>query len=61
MKCEVKRFERGKDLTIKDWVNQLETYFTIGQVPPKAFVRFMLMKMYLGTLPRLNNTSRLTT
>ena len=45
MKCEVERFERGTDLTIKDWINQMETYFTIGQVPPEAFVSFMLMKI----------------
>ena len=45
MKCEVERFERGTDLTIKDWINQMETYFTVGQVPPEAFVGFMLMKI----------------
>ena len=45
MRCEVERFERGTDLTIKDWVNQMETYFTIGQIPSEAFVGFMLMKI----------------
>ena len=45
MKCEVERFERGTDLTIKDWINQMETYFTIGQVHPEAYVGFMLMKI----------------
>ena len=45
MKCEVERFERGTDLTIKDWINQMETYFSIGQVPPEAFVGFMMMKI----------------
>ena len=45
MKCEVERFERGTDLTIKDWINQMETYFTIGQVPPEAVVGFILMKI----------------
>ena len=45
MKFEVERFERGTDLTIKDWINQMETYFTIGQVPPEAYVGFMLMKI----------------
>ena len=45
MKCEIERFKRGTDLTIKDWINQMETYFTIGQVPLKAFVKFMLMKI----------------
>ena len=45
MKCEVERYERGTDLTIEDWINQMETYFTVGQVPPEAFVGFMLMKI----------------
>ena len=45
MKCEVERFESGTDLTIKDWINQMETYFTIGQVPPEAYVRFMQIKI----------------
>ena len=45
MKCEVERFERGTDLTINDWISQMETYFTIGQVPPEEFVGFMLMKI----------------
>ena len=30
MKFEVELFERGTELTIKDWINQIETYFTIG-------------------------------
>ena len=34
MKCEVPSFERGTELTIQDWINQMETYFTIGQIPP---------------------------
>ena len=25
MKCEIERIERGTDLTIKDWINQMET------------------------------------
>ena len=45
IKFEVKHFERGTDLTIKDWINQMETYFTIGQVPPEAFIGFMLIKI----------------
>ena len=45
MKCEVERFERGTDLTIKDWINQMETYFTIGQIPPDTFVGFMMTKI----------------
>ena len=38
MKCEDERYERGTDLTIEDWINQMETDFTVGQVPTKAFV-----------------------
>ena len=45
MKCEVERYHRGTDLTIEDWINQMETYFTVGQVPPEAFVGFMIMKI----------------
>ena len=45
MKCEVERYKRGTDLTIEDWINQMETYFTVGQVPPEAFVGFMLIKI----------------
>ena len=45
MKCEVERYERGIDLTIVDWINQMETYFTVGQVQPEAFVGFMMMKI----------------
>ena len=45
MKCEVERYERGTDLTIQDWIKQMETYFTVGQVPPEAFVGFMMMKI----------------
>ena len=45
MKCEVERYELGTDLTIEDWINQIETYFTVGQVSPEAFVGFMLMKI----------------
>ena len=45
MKCEVERFERSTELTIKNCINQMETYLTIGQVPPEAFVGFMLMKI----------------
>ena len=44
MKCEVERYERGTDLTIKDLINQMETHFKVCQVPPEAFVGFILMK-----------------
>ena len=54
MKCEIERFERGTDLTIKDWINQIKNYFTIGQVPFDAFVGFMLMKIVPKHLNEIN-------
>ena len=45
MKCEVERYERGTELTIVNWINQMESYFTVGQVSPEAFVGFMMMKI----------------
>ena len=45
MRCGVERFEIGTDLNFKDWINQMESYFTIGQVPADAFVGCMLMKI----------------
>ena len=59
MKCEVEKFERGMDLTIKDWIVQMETYFRIGQVPPDAFVGFMLTKIMPKHLPEINRFSKL--
>ena len=38
MKCEFERYKRKSDLTIEDRINQMETYFTVGQVPPEAIV-----------------------
>ena len=41
MKCEVERFERGTELTIKGYINEIENYVTIGQVtPPRSISRF---------------------
>ena len=45
MKFEVERYERGTNLTFGNWINQMETYFTVGQVPPEAFVGLMLIKI----------------
>ena len=45
MKCEVPPFERGKDITIQDWIYQIETYFTIGNIPPESFVGFIYTKI----------------
>ena len=40
-------------MTIEDWINQMVTYFTVGQVPPEAFVGFMLMKIVLKHLNKI--------
>ena len=45
MKCKVPSFERGTELTIQDLINQMETYFTNGQIPPESFVFFMMTKI----------------
>ena len=54
MNCEVERYERGTDLNIKGWINQMETFFTIRQVPHEAFVGFMLMKIVYRRLNEIN-------
>lgn len=38
-------FERGTDLTIGNWINQIETYFTICHVQPEVCIMSMLMKI----------------
>ena len=59
MKCEVKRYVRGTDLTIEDWINQMDTYFRVGQVPPEAFVGFMLRKIVPKHLNEINEYKNL--
>ena len=59
MKCEVDKFERGTDLTIKDWINQMETYFVIGQVPSDAFVGFMMTKIVPKHLKEIDQYRKL--
>ena len=59
MKCEVDKFERGTDLTIKDWINQMETYFVIGQVPSDAFVGFMMTKIVPKHLKEIDQHRKL--
>ena len=53
MKCEVETFEQGLELTIKDWIDRIETHFRIGQVPSKSFVPFMMMKIYARHLNKI--------
>ena len=38
MKWEFERNERGTDQTIKDWINQIKTYYIVDQFLPKALV-----------------------
>ena len=45
IKCEIERFKRVIKLIIKDWINRIKTYFTIGQVPPKIIVGFNVIKI----------------
>lgn len=45
MMCEVERFERGTDLTTKDRINKIQTYFMIGQLTPEEFVGLMMIKI----------------
>lgn len=45
LKCEVKHFERGTDIGIKDSIDQIETYFQIGQVSSETFVPFLMIKI----------------
>jgi len=37
-KCSVDRFERGTDLTIENWIGQMETYLLVSQTPATAWV-----------------------
>ena len=61
MKCKVELYERGRDLTFEDWINQMETYFTVEQVPFKALVGFMLMKIVSKHLKGIKNIRTLST
>lgn len=54
MKCEVERYKEGTNLTIKNSINQIMTYFTVYQFPPIAFVRFMPIKIILKQLNKIN-------
>ena len=45
MRCEVKKYARGTEVTIKEWIMQMETYFNISSLKPKYYVGFMLQKI----------------
>ena len=59
IRCVVDKFERGKDLPIKDWTNQTETYFIIGQVPPEAFTGCMQMNIAAKHLNKVQRYAHL--
>ena len=42
MRCEVEKFARGTELTIKNWIVKMKTYFDISSLKPKSYVGFML-------------------
>jgi hypothetical protein len=44
-KCEVEKFERGTDMTIENWILQMETYFLTAQTPADRMVGAMLQKI----------------
>ena len=44
-KCEVALFKRGTDMTIENWVMQMEAYFTLAKIPMDSFAGFMLTKI----------------
>ena len=37
-RCDVPLFERGKDLTIDNWVRQMETHIKITRIPPDTWI-----------------------
>jgi len=44
-KCDVDRFERNKDLTIENWILQMETYFRAAKVDSDSWVGLMVSKI----------------
>ena len=45
MRCEVEKFVRGTEVTIKKWIVQIQTYFDIDSLKPKFYVKLMLQKI----------------
>ena len=45
MGCEVEKYARGTEVTIKEWIVQMETYFNISSLKPKSYVGFMMQKI----------------
>ena len=54
IKFEVKRLKSGTHITIKNWIIQMDTYFTIKQVYSEAFVGFILIKIVSRQLNKIN-------
>lgn len=44
-RCEVKKFERGKNILIKHYILQIETYFMTSQIPVERMVNIMVKKI----------------
>ena len=41
----MEKFARGTEVSIKEWIVQMETYFDISSLKPKFYVGFMLQKI----------------
>ena len=45
MRCEVEKYARGTEMTIKEWIVQMKIYFDNNSLKPKSYVKFMLQKI----------------
>ena len=45
MRCEVEKFSRGTDVSIKEWIVQMESYFETSNFRLKVYVGFILQKI----------------
>ena len=41
----MEKFDRGTEVSIKEWIVQMETYFDISSLKPKSYLGFMLPKI----------------
>lgn len=53
-RCEVKKFEKGKEMLIEHWILQIETYFITLQIPVKQMVGIMVKKIALKISARIS-------
>ena len=42
MRCEIEKLSRNTDVTIGEWIIQIESYFISCDLPTTAYVCFML-------------------